>query len=95
MIIPNIIAYAFMSLGAYFALDFSIRHGNKVTKIINFVIMAWNVFMVVYFIKDYENILSSALNVRLNFYETVTNWLLAAWLISFKFTSNQNTKKDI
>lgn len=90
MIIPNIIAYTFMALGAYFALDFSIKHGNKATKIINFTIMAWNVFMVMYFIKDYENIVAGPLNERLNFFETITNWLLASWLISFKFTQRKN-----
>jgi hypothetical protein len=78
-----------MALGAYFALDFSVKQGNNFTKIINFVIMFWNVFMVFYFIKDYENIVGSPINERLNFFETVTNWLLAAWLISFRFT-----KKD-
>jgi hypothetical protein len=93
MIIPNIIAYSFMALGAYFALDFSIKHGNKATKIINFAIMAWNIFMVLYFIKDYHNILSSPLNERLNFFETITNWLLASWLISFKFTKDKSTTR--
>lgn len=84
-IILNIIAYSLMSIGAYFALDFSIKQGNKVTKVINFIIMFWNMFMVFYLIRDYEAILQSPLNVRLNFFETITNFLLAFWLISFKF----------
>jgi hypothetical protein len=74
-----------MSVGAYYALDFSIKQGNKVTKIINFCILFWNIFMVFYLVLDYENILKSPLNERLNFYETITNLLLAIWLISFKF----------
>lgn len=85
MIIPNIIAYSLMAVGAYFALDFSIKQGSKLTKVINFVIMFWNMFMVAYLIKDYNNILESPLNERLNFFETITNYLLAIWLISFKF----------
>jgi hypothetical protein len=81
----NIIAYLLMVVGSFYALDFSIKAGNKTTKIINFCIMFWNSFMVFYLIKDYDLILQSPLNERLNFFETVTNFLLAAWLISFKF----------
>jgi hypothetical protein len=88
-IILNIIAYFFMCIGAYFALDFSIKNGNKVTKFINFIIFFWNLFMVFYLIKDYDLILKSPLNVRLNFFETITNFLLAGWLISFKFLKNE------
>jgi hypothetical protein len=83
-IILNIIAYGCMCAGAYFALDFSIKEGNKVTKIINFTILFWNIFMVFYLIKDYYVILQSPLNVRLNLFETITNFLLAFWLISFR-----------
>ena len=90
MIIPNIIAYGLMAIGAYFALDFSIKQGSKLTKVINFAIMFWNMFMLAYFIKDYDNIMSSPLNVRLNFFETITNFLLAIWLISFKFRKNES-----
>jgi uncharacterized membrane protein len=84
-IILNIIAYACMALGSYFALDHSIKEGGKLTVFINYVILAWNMFMIVYLIKDYENILSQPLNVRLNFFESITNYLLGFWLLSFKF----------
>ena len=84
-IILNIIAYACMALGSYFALDHSIKEGSKLTVFINYVILAWNMFMIVYLIKDYENILSQPLNVRLNFFESITNYLLGFWLLSFKF----------
>jgi hypothetical protein len=75
-----------MCIGAYYALDFSIKQGNKVTKIINFLILFWNTFMVFYLIKDYNLIMQGPINERLNFYETITNFLLAGWLISFKYT---------
>ena len=94
MIIPNIIAYGLMAVGAYFALDFSIKQGSKITKVINFVIMFWNMFMVAYLIKDYDNIFLGPLNVRLNFFETITNFLLAIWLISFKFRKTKINKKQ-
>jgi large-conductance mechanosensitive channel len=91
----NIIAYALMALGAYFAFGYSIKQGTKITQTINYLILMWNVFMVLYLITDYENILSQPLNIRLNFYETITNFLLAAWLISFKFIKiNQNDKSS-
>jgi hypothetical protein len=90
-ILLNIIAYLLMSIGAYFALDFSIKNGSKYSKIINFIILFWNMFMVIYFIKDYENIIAGPLNERLNFFETITNLLLAFWLLSFKFR-NYETK---
>ncbi len=85
-IILNIIAYFLMCIGAYYALDFSIKQGNKITKVVNFCILFWNIFMVFYLVKDYEIILKSPLNERLNFFETITNFLLAFWLISFKLT---------
>jgi len=75
-----------MTIGSYFALDFSIKKGNKYTKLINFCCLFWNCFMAFYLIIDYKNILSQPLNERLNFFETITNYLLAFWLISFKFT---------
>ena len=91
-IILNIIAYTGMALGSYFALDYSVKNGSKITVFINYVILAWNFFMVIYLIKDYENILSQPLNVRLNFFESITNYLLAFWLLSFKFTHKKDKK---
>jgi hypothetical protein len=88
-IILNIIAYSLMCVGAYYALDFSIKQGNKITKVINFCILFWNIFMAFYLIKDYEIILKSPLNERLNFFETITNFLLAFWLISFRYTKDK------
>jgi hypothetical protein len=85
-IVLNICAYTLMCIGSYFALDFSIKQGNKATKLINFLILFWNTFMVFYLVVDYDNIMASPLNERLNFFETITNYLLAFWLISFKFT---------
>ena len=84
-LVLNIIAYACMALGAYFALEHSIKNGSKVSVFINYIILAWNFFMVIYLIKDYDNIMSQPLNVRLNFFESITNYLLAFWLLSFKF----------
>jgi hypothetical protein len=84
-IILNIIAYGLMAIGAYFAFDFSTKNGSKLTQIINYLILMWNVFMVLYLSVDYDNIIKQPLNIRLNFFETITNFLLAIWLISFKF----------
>jgi hypothetical protein len=84
-IILNIVAYGLMAIGAYFAFEFSTKNGSKLTQIINYLILMWNVFMVLYLSVDYDNILKQPLNIRLNFFETITNFLLAVWLISFKF----------
>jgi hypothetical protein len=91
-IILNIIAYALMSIGAYFAFDFSARRGTKIMKVINYLIFMWNVFMFSYLVVDYDNIISQPINVRLNFFETITNYLLAFWLISFKLATKFNLK---
>jgi hypothetical protein len=53
-IILNIIAYFLMTIGSYFAFDFSMKNGNKVTQIVNYLILMWNVFMVMYLIIDYK-----------------------------------------
>jgi hypothetical protein len=91
-IILNLIAYVLMTLGSYFALEYSIKRGTKVSQLINYIIMFWNMFMVLYFIKDYDNILSQPLNIKLNFFESVTNYLLAFWLLSFKFYNKEKSK---
>jgi hypothetical protein len=87
-IILNIIAYFLMGIGAFLAFNFTLKYGTKFTQIINYLILMWNCFMVIYLISDYNNILSQPLNVRLNFFESITNYLLAFWLISFKFFKN-------
>lgn len=84
-IIFNICAYAAMTVGAYYSLEYSCKNGSKITHFLNYAMMFWNMFMVLYLIKDYEAIVNSPLNVKLNFFESVTNWVLALWLISFKF----------
>lgn len=84
-IILNIIAYLLMGFGSYHAFSFSMKNGTKITQTINYFIFIWNIFMVFYLIIDYHNILKQPLNVRLNFFESITNYLLAIWLISFKF----------
>lgn len=88
----NIIAYSLMTVGAFFAFEFSMKNGNKVTKIINYLIFMWNAFMVMYLIVDHENIINGPINVRLNFFETITNYLLAFWLISFKLAKKNETR---
>jgi hypothetical protein len=84
----NIIAYLLMGIGAFLAFSFTLKHGTKATQVINYLILMWNFFMVFYLIVDYDNILKQPLNIRLNFFETITNYLLAFWLISFKFFKN-------
>jgi hypothetical protein len=83
-IILNIIAYFLMTIGAYFAFDFSMKNGNKITQTINYLVFMWNCFMLLYLIVDYKEIVSGPINVRLNFFETITNYLIALWLISFR-----------
>jgi hypothetical protein len=85
----NIIAYFLMSIGAYISFDYSVENGNKLTQIINYIILMWNIFMFMYLIIDHKIILSQPLNIQLNFFETITNYLVAFWLISFRFTKKQ------
>jgi hypothetical protein len=85
----NIIAYLLMTVGAYLAFDFSMKNGIKFTQIINYLIFLWNVLMLLYLIIDHENIVKGPLNIRLNFFETITNYLVAFWLISFRFASKK------
>jgi hypothetical protein len=87
-IILNIIAYFLMAIGAFSAFNFTLKYGTKFTQVINYLILMWNLFMVIYFIVDYNNIISQPLNIRLNFYESITNYLVAFWLLSFKFFKN-------
>jgi hypothetical protein len=44
------------------------------------VLMAWAMFMFCYLVTDYTNIVNGPLNVRLNFYETITNFIFPVYL---------------
>ena len=89
-IILNICAYTAMAIGAYFALDISVKKGSRITKFINYGLLFWFSFMVMFFIKDFDNLINSPINHKLNFFETTTNALLGAWLISFRFYSKED-----
>jgi hypothetical protein len=93
-LILNIIAYTLMTFGAYKAMEVSIKDGNYSTRFINFMMFFWNAFMVIYLVKDYDNILAGPFNERLNFFETITNFILAFWLLSFHIDFFKFIKKN-
>jgi hypothetical protein len=82
-IILNIIAYLLMAVGAYRAFSWSHKHGTRFTMVINYFLMFWNIFMVIYLSTNISEILKQPLNELLNFYESMTNILVAAYLLSF------------
>jgi hypothetical protein len=82
-VILNIIAYLLMAVGAYKAFSWSHKYGTRITMIVNYFLMFWNIFMVVYLSSNFKDILSQPLNVMLNFYESITNILIALYLLSF------------
>lgn len=84
-IIFNTLAYAAMTVGAYYSLEYSCKNGSKITHFLNYILIFWVLFVTLYLIKDYDVIINSPINIKLNFFESVTNIILASWLVSFKF----------
>lgn len=78
----NISAYAFMTVVMALIFKLSTKHGG-ILVFLNFMLFAWSAFMAGYLMVDYHNIISSPLNERLNFYETITNFLLPGYMFVF------------
>lgn len=84
-VILNIFAYLLMAVGAYKAFSWSQKYGSRFTMVANYSLMFWNIFMVAYLTSNFNAILSQPLNVMLNFYESITNVIIALYLLSFNF----------
>ena len=82
-IIFNIIAYFLMAIGAYRAFEWSHKYGTRTTMIANYALMFWNIFMVIYLSTNMMEILRQPLNELLNLYESMTNIIIAIYLLSF------------
>lgn len=80
-VLLNISAYAFMTVVMALIFKLSTKHGGGILVFFNFMLFAWSAFMAGYLIVDYQNIMSSPLNERLNFYETITNILLPGYML--------------
>jgi hypothetical protein len=48
-------------------------------------LMCWCFFMTMYLVVDYDVIMESPLNVRLNFFEAITNGLLPIYIVASNF----------
>jgi bacteriorhodopsin len=84
----NIGCYAFMAVTTILILESNLsawyrnkRKENAIRCLGTGLLFTWSAFMVVYLISDYENIVSGPLNVRLNFFESITNFILPIYLI--------------
>jgi hypothetical protein len=82
-ILINIFAYFLMGVGAYRAFSWSQKYGSKFTMILNYALMFWNVFMVLYLSSHIKEITAQPLNELLNLYESATNIIVALYLLSF------------
>lgn len=92
-IILNITAYCFSSVIMYFVCDkFSKEVSRDATsyklKLSGaLLLMVWCIFMTMYLVLDYDNIIKSPLNVRLNFFETITNMLIPVFMLTTVFSN--------
>jgi hypothetical protein len=82
-ILINTIAYFLLSIGSYVSFDISVKHGSKFSVVLNYLLMCWSFFMLVYLVFQHDEIVNQPLNVMLNFYETLTNVIIGLYFISF------------
>lgn len=83
MIIVNIISCFLIAFGAFKSFEWSQKHGTKFSLIMNYLLMFTSIFMSLYLIKEYNNIISQPINEKLNSYETISKVIFALFLISF------------
>jgi hypothetical protein len=84
----NIAAYSIISLVMYLVSDRYTKEleltKNKMLLNLklsgSLLLMIWSMFMVFYLIVDFENIIKGPLNIRLNFFETLTNFVLPYYI---------------
>lgn len=83
MIIINIISCWIIAYGAFKSFEWSQANGTKFSLIMNFLLLFISVFMSLYLIKEYKNIVSQPINEKLNNYETISKVVFALFLVSF------------
>ena len=78
-LLANIVVY----LGLFFALFYNVTDKIKRTRIEHLLLslsMLWMLFISGYLIIDFKKMLVSELNLRLNIYETITNFIFFLYL---------------
>jgi hypothetical protein len=94
-IVFNIICYFIMTV-TMVVVSSKVQSGAKCLKGVPYKIkigsslalLCWAMFMTLYLVVDYPNIVASPLNVRLNFFESITNILLPMFLIGSYFSED-------
>ncbi len=81
-VILNLIAYSFLAIWSVACA--TLKYWSKWVRFVLIGISAWSINMCYYLFSDRSEILTSPLNDKLNFYESVTNWLFA-WLLLAMF----------
>lgn len=93
-ILLNIISYFIFSVAMVavvikYELDFHNKNNNRSVSWIKIssamLLMVWCFFMTFYLTFEYDLIMQSPLNVRLNFFETITNTLLPIYIVASNF----------
>ena len=93
-ILLNIISYfifsvAMVAVVVKYEADFHNKNNNRSVAWVKIssaiLLMCWCFFMTFYLIVDYDVIMQSPLNVRLNFFEVITNTLLPVYIIASNF----------
>jgi hypothetical protein len=88
-IILNIIAYVTISIVMYlicgkYIKELETTEEKETIKLKlsgSILLMIWSIFMSMYLIIDYKEILNAPLNIRLNFFETITNFILPYFML--------------
>jgi hypothetical protein len=88
----NIIAYISMAIVMYMVSDKYTKENIKNISVKlklsgSLLLMIWAIFMSGYLIVDYSEIIKAPLNIRLNFFETVTNFLIPYFILVNSFSA--------
>lgn len=77
----NILVYILLAAISMYIFVKSYDNEYKIINVLNFIMMTWQIFMVVYLVSNYELIIKLPLNKLLNAYEVVDHFIVFGYLL--------------
>lgn len=77
----NILVYVLLAIVSMYIFIKSFESEIKIINLINFIMMTWQLFMVVYLTTNYYQIIKLPLNKLLNAYEVVDHFIVFGYLL--------------
>ena len=91
-LLANIVVYSSLFIALFYNVTDKIKR-NKIEHFMLFVLMLWTLFTSCFLIKNFKAMCDAPLNLKLNIYETITNFLFFTYII-YKIAVEHCKTKD-